>query len=39
MVPQSHNKTSINKDIDELIIEFPLQRIRFSKYCNGIEKI
>ena len=32
-------KTSINKDIDELISEFPLQRTRFSKYCNGIEKI
>jgi len=32
-------KTSINKDVDELVCEFPLQRTRFSKYCNGIEKI
>ena len=32
-------KTSINKNLDELINEFPLQRIRFSKYCNGINKI
>ncbi|MDC1176904.1 VTC domain-containing protein [Candidatus Pelagibacter sp.] len=30
-------KTSINQDIDELFLEFPLQEIRFSKYCNGIE--
>ena len=30
-------KTSIKKDIDHLIKEFPFQEIRFSKYCNGIE--
>lgn len=32
-------KTSINKDIDELNKEFPIQRIRFSKYCFGMEKL
>ena len=32
-------KTSIHKDLDELTNEFPLQRIRFSKYCNGFKKI
>ena len=30
-------KTSINKDLNHLIKEFPFQEIRFSKYCNGIE--
>ena len=25
-------------NLDELINEFPLQRIRFSKYCNGINR-
>ena len=32
-------KTSINKNLDNLVEEFPLQRIRFSKYCFGIEKL
>ena len=32
-------KTSINKDVDELIKDFPIQRIRFSKYCFGMEKL
>ena len=32
-------KTSIKKDIDELIKDFPFQRTRFSKYCNAVEKI
>ena len=32
-------KTSINKDIDELTKDFPIQRIRFSKYCFGMEKL
>ena len=33
-------KTSISKkDTDELIEEFPIQRIRFSKYCFGVEKL
>ena len=32
-------KTSINKDADDLINEFPFQRTRFSKYCNGFERI
>ena len=31
-------KTSANKDLDDLIKLFPFQRIRFSKYCNGIGK-
>ena len=32
-------KTSINKDLDELIEDFPIQRIRFSKYCFGAEML
>ena len=32
-------KTSIKKNLDDLVEQFPFQRIRFSKYCNGIEKI
>ena len=32
-------KTSINKDLDNLIEEFPIQRIRFSKYCFAIERL
>ncbi len=32
-------KTSINKDLDELNKEFPIQRIRFSKYSFGVEKL
>lgn len=31
-------KTSIKKNVDELIEDFPFQRKRFSKYCNGLEK-
>ena len=30
-------KTSIKKNLDDLIELFPFQRIRFSKYCRGIE--
>ena len=32
-------KTSINKAHDELIEEFPFQRIRFSKYCYAVENL
>ena len=32
-------KTSINKNLNHLIKEFPFQEIRFSKYCNGIEML
>ena len=32
-------KTSINKSHDELIEEFPFQRIRFSKYCYAVENL
>ena len=32
-------KTSITKNTDELIEDFPIQRIRFSKYCFGVEKL
>ncbi len=32
-------KTSINKNLDELTEDFPIQRIRFSKYCFGAEKL
>ena len=31
-------KTSIKKNVDELLEDFPFQRTRFSKYCNGLEK-
>jgi len=31
-------KTSIKKNLDKLVEDFPFQRIRFSKFCNGIEK-
>ena len=32
-------KTSIKKNLDELIESFPFQKNRFSKYCNAVEKI
>jgi len=32
-------KASIQKNRDDLINNFPFQRIRFSKYCNAFEKI
>ena len=32
-------KSSFSKDRDNLINDFPFQRTRFSKYCNGFEKI
>ncbi len=32
-------KTSINKSHDELIEDFPFQRIRFSKYCYAVENL
>ena len=32
-------KTSINKNLDKLMEDFPIQRIRFSKYCFGVEKL
>ena len=32
-------KTSIDKNIDELINDFPMQRTRFSKYCYAIENL
>ena len=32
-------KTAITKNMDELIEDFPTQRIRFSKYCFGVEKL
>ena len=32
-------KASIQKNKDDLINNFPFQRIRFSKYCNAFEKI
>ena len=30
-------KTSIDKNFDDLIKEFPFYRKRFSKYCNAID--
>ena len=32
-------KTSYNKNLDKLMNDFPIQRIRFSKYCFAIEKL
>ena len=32
-------KTSIRKNLDKLIEDFPFQKNRFSKYCNAVEKI
>ena len=32
-------KTSFQKNLDELIEDFPFHRKRFSKYCNAVEKI
>ena len=32
-------KTSIRKNLDKLIEDFPFQKKRFSKYCNAVEKI
>jgi len=32
-------KTEFNKNRDDLINDFPIQRIRFSKYCNGYNKL
>ena len=32
-------KTSILKNLDELIKTFPFQKIRFSKYCFAVEKL
>jgi len=32
-------KTSIDKNLDELTEDFPIQRIRFSKYSLGAEKL
>ena len=32
-------KTSSNKSQDELVNDFPIQRIRFSKYCFAIENL
>ena len=32
-------KTSMKKNLDDLIRDFPFQRTRFSKYCNGVEKM
>ena len=31
-------KTNFNTDLDELYSIFPMNRTRFSKYCNGFEK-
>ena len=32
-------KTSIKKNLNELIEDFSMQRIRFSKYCLGVENL
>ena len=32
-------KANFNKNHDQLISKFHLQRTRFSKYCNGFDKI
>jgi|TARA_B110001452_G_C15207257_1_gene418793 hypothetical protein len=32
-------KTSIKKNLDELIKDFPMERIRFSKYCFAVQEL
>ena len=32
-------KTSIRKNLDKLIEDFPFQKTRFSKYCNAVDKM
>tara|TARA_B100000767_G_scaffold237033_1_gene231063 strand:- start:360 stop:944 length:585 start_codon:yes stop_codon:yes gene_type:complete len=32
-------KASFKKSINQLMIDFPFPRSRFSKYCNGVEKL
>jgi len=32
-------KTSINKNLDDLVEMFPFQKIRFSKYCLAVENL
>ena len=32
-------KTSIKKNLDKLIADFPFTKNRFSKYCNAVEKV
>ena len=32
-------KTSIEKNIDDLVQDFPFQKIRFSKYCFAVESL
>jgi len=32
-------KTSIRKNLDKLMEDFPFQKKRYSKYCNAVEKI
>tara|TARA_Y100000768_G_C23837297_1_gene614407 strand:+ start:157 stop:756 length:600 start_codon:yes stop_codon:yes gene_type:complete len=32
-------KTFFKKNVDDLYKDFPFQRVRFSKYCFGVEKI
>ena len=32
-------KANFNKDRDDLVNQFSLKTTRFSKYCNGFEKI
>jgi len=31
-------KTTVRKDLDKLTSDFPFQQIRYSKYCNAVEK-
>ena len=32
-------KTSVDKNIDDLVKDFPFQKIRFSKYCFAVESL
>ena len=32
-------KTSVRKNLDKLMEDFPFQKKRYSKYCNAVEKI
>ena len=32
-------KTSIKKNMDDLVVQFPFQRVRFSKYCFAADSL
>jgi len=32
-------KTTVKKDLDKLTSDFPFEKMRYSKYCNAVEKL